>query len=249
MPRYNRSNKLDLLRGDYGLVEKSGCDRFHRRGSDLFYKEKISGRSVGHGGWSGDAGVGIPGTVRKAAAILARLLRARHARHADGWTSRQSDYRGRGPVGGRCWGKRLELGAEAKRYSGDRPGGLRIRALTLFSIGRSQAESPGLIPEAVRSLNTELFSGFGAEAFGSPGRSPHYIHGAVADARQLLDARFNLGADVDVLGASLGGQGHFDGDILLRFFRTLEGHGGKIHLGDQAQVDNVDRNLGIVTTL
>ena len=52
-------------------------------------------------------------------------------------------------------------------------------------------------------LDAELFFGVGAKAFGSPGRSPDYVDLSIADAGQLLEARFDLGADVDVLGAAL----------------------------------------------
>jgi hypothetical protein len=98
-------------------------------------------------------------------------------------------------------------------------------------------------------LDAQLFSGVGAEAFGRPGRSPYNINGAIADAGQLLDAGFNLSADVYMLGAALRGEGHFDGYVLLGVVCTMSGGGGKVHFVDQAKIDDIDRNLGIVAAL
>src|ERR1700676_1122601 len=98
-------------------------------------------------------------------------------------------------------------------------------------------------------LDAELFFGVGTETFRSPGRSPNNIHCAITDAGQLLDAGLDLCADVHVLGAALRGQRHFDGDVLLRFLRSTGGRGGEIHFVDQAEVDEIDWNLGIVATL
>jgi len=52
-------------------------------------------------------------------------------------------------------------------------------------------------------LDAELFFGVGAEAFRGPSGSPYDIYGSVADAGELLESGFHLGADVDVLGAAL----------------------------------------------
>lgn len=71
-------------------------------------------------------------------------------------------------------------------------------------------------------LDAELLAGVGAEAFGGPGGSPHHIYSRVADAGQLLEARFYLRADVDVLGAALRSQSQIDGDILFVFRRRDE---------------------------
>ena len=103
-------------------------------------------------------------------------------------------------------------------------------------------------------LDAELFAGVGAEALGGPGGSPDYIHGGVADAGQLLEARFYLGADVDVLGAALRGEREIDGDVLfgLVLFRCLGilgGRGSEYDRIDEAEVDDVDGDLGIVATL
>jgi hypothetical protein len=62
----------------------------------------------------------------------------------------------------------------------------------------------------------------------------------------LLKTGFYLSADVDMLGAAGRCETHFDGDILLgllwRFgWDFREGHGV-----DESEVDDVDRNLGIV---
>src|ERR1022692_1328941 len=233
---------------DYGFMEESGGPRFGRRGSDFVCEEKISGGGVGHGGWSGDAGVGISGTVRKSAAIAAGLFRTRHARDGDGWASREANYRSggaeRGGSPGRNWGmKRLPAVGFGLPGSEDK---------STVGYQRPDRAMPGAgwrSAAAVCSLDAELFAGFGAEAFGGPGRGPHHIHGAVADAGQLLDAGFDLRADVDVLGAALRGEGHFDGDVLLRFVGIVGGRGGKVHFVDQAQVDDVDRDLRIVATL
>ena len=84
---------------------------------------------------------------------------------------------------------------------------------------------------AVRAflLDSELFSRVRAEAFWGPRWSPYDIHSTVSNAGQLFDARFHLGADVDVLGTALSGEGHFDGNILLWCIWILSGGGDKIH--------------------
>ncbi len=58
----------------------------------------------------------------------------------------------------------------------------------------------------------------------------------------MLDSGLNLRADVDVLGAALGGEGHIDGDILLTFGCFVEAD-----VIDQAEIDDVDGDFGIVT--
>ena len=58
-----------------------------------------------------------------------------------------------------------------------------------------------------------------------------------------------MSADVDVLGAAGRGEGHIDGNILLGLLRCVGGHGREIYGVDQAEVDNVDGDLGIVTAL
>ena len=60
----------------------------------------------------------------------------------------------------------------------------------------------------------------------------------------MLDAGFDLGADVDVLGAALSGEGHIDGDILLAFGYVVEAD-----VVDQAEIDDVDGDFGIVALL
>jgi hypothetical protein len=60
----------------------------------------------------------------------------------------------------------------------------------------------------------------------------------------LLDAGLDLGADVDVLGAALSGEGHIDGDVLLTFGYVVEAD-----FIDQAEIDDVDGDFGIVALL
>ncbi len=98
-------------------------------------------------------------------------------------------------------------------------------------------------------LDAELLAGVGTEALGGPGGSPHDIDVGVADAGQLLEAGFDLGADVDVFGTTLRGEGHVDGDVLLGFLGILGGRGGELNGIDEAEVDDVDGDLGIVATL
>jgi hypothetical protein len=50
-----------------------------------------------------------------------------------------------------------------------------------------------------------------------------------------------LRADVDVLGAALGGEGHIDGDVLLTFGCVVQAN-----VIDEAEVDDVDGDFGIV---
>ena len=105
-----------------------------------------------------------------------------------------------------------------------------------------------LKPEA-RLLDAELFLGVQAEAFRGPGRSPDDIDCGIADAGQLLEPRFYLGADVNVLGAAGRGEGHVDGDVLFGLFRCVGGDGREIYRVDQAEIDNVNGDLGIVAAL
>ena len=123
--------------------------------------------------------------------------------------------------------------------------------LSVIGIARKLRNAGSRIPVSGRVglLDSELLSCIGAETFGGPRWSPNDIHSAVTDAGELFDAGFNLGADVDVLGAALRGEGHFDGNILLRSIGILGRGGGKIHFVDEAKVDDVDRNLRIVATL
>ena len=93
----------------------------------------------------------------------------------------------------------------------------------------------------LRLLDAQLLSCFGAEAFRGPGWSPDHIDLGVADSGELFDPRFDLGADVDVFRATLCGEGHIDGHVLL-----VVGGGVKTNVVDQAEIDNVDGNLGIV---
>src|SRR5580658_8934560 len=90
-------------------------------------------------------------------------------------------------------------------------------------------------------FDAQLFAGFGAEAFGSPGGFPDDVDVGVADAGELLDAGLYLSADIDVLGASLGGEGHIDGDILLAFGKIVEAD-----FVDEAEVDDVNGDFGVV---
>jgi hypothetical protein len=60
----------------------------------------------------------------------------------------------------------------------------------------------------------------------------------------LLDTGLDLGADVYVFGAALGGESHVDGYILLTFWQVIEAN-----VVDQAEVNDVDGNLGIVALL
>src|SRR5260370_2604529 len=92
-------------------------------------------------------------------------------------------------------------------------------------------------------LDAELVAGVGTEALGGPGGSPHDIDVGVADAGQLLEAGFDLGADVDVFGTTLRGEGHVDGDVLLGFFGSLGGAGGELNGVDEAGVDEVGRDV------
>ena len=113
-------------------------------------------------------------------------------------------------------------------------------------------ESPDVCGErkssASRLVDAELLFCVGAEAFGSPGRSPDHIDFGVADTGQLLEARLYLGADVDVLGAALRGEGKVDGDVLFRFFGTLGGRSSELDGVNEAEVDDVDGDLGVVAT-
>src|SRR5207302_2769363 len=96
----------------------------------------------------------------------------------------------------------------------------------------------------LRLFDAELFLGLRAEAFRSPRRSPYYIHGSVANSRQLLQSRLHLHADVDVLRTALGGQRHIDADILLLLLGRSE-----VDLVDQPEIDNVHRDFRIIATL
>src|SRR5579862_2933286 len=107
--------------------------------------------------------------------------------------------------------------------------------------GKRSADSWFVVP--LNLFDAELFSRFGAEALGRPRRSPDNIDGAVADAGQLLQARFHLRTDVDVLGATLSRERHIDGDILLFVVGRRE-----VHLVNQAKVDNIDRDFRIIAT-
>ena len=58
-----------------------------------------------------------------------------------------------------------------------------------------------------------------------------------------------------MLGAALGGESHVDGDVLLGFLRLVvtcadgvraSGHGFKADGVDEAEIDDVDRNLRVV---
>lgn len=49
-------------------------------------------------------------------------------------------------------------------------------AFLIVTPPEAESRKPGAL------LDAELFSGVGAEAFGGPGRSPHHVHRAVADA-------------------------------------------------------------------
>src|SRR5450432_1281663 len=123
------------------------------------------------------------------------------------------------------------------------------RAGVRWMLGRKSAGRSG-IPDAIRILlNPKLLLRIGAEAFGSPHRTPHHIHSAVCDTGQLFDSRFHLSADVDMLRAPLGSEGHVNGNVLLGIVGVLDWRGRKIYFVDQAQVDDVYRNLRIVTTL
>jgi hypothetical protein len=93
-------------------------------------------------------------------------------------------------------------------------------------------------------LDAELFAGFGAEAFGGPGGFPDYVDIGVADAGKLLDAGFDLSADVYVLGTPLGGEGHVDGDVLLALRKIVEAD-----VVDESKIDNVDGDFGVVALL
>jgi hypothetical protein len=95
----------------------------------------------------------------------------------------------------------------------------------------------------LRLLDAELFPRVRAEAFGRPRRSPDNIDSAIADAGQLLEAGFNLRADIDVFGATLGGKGHLDSNVLLLVFRRRE-----IHFVNQTEIDNIDRDFRIIAT-
>lgn len=91
------------------------------------------------------------------------------------------------------------------------------------------------------SIDAELLFGVGAEAFGRPGRSPDHVYGGVADAGELLQARFYLGTDIDVLRAALRCQRQVDGDILF-----VVGCGVELYGIDEAEVDDINRDLGVV---
>ena len=65
-----------------------------------------------------------------------------------------------------------------------------------------------------------------------------------ANTGQVFEASAHLIADLHVGGATLRGQGHIDGDVLLVFGDWFEAH-----VVDQAQIHDVNRNLGIVALL
>jgi hypothetical protein len=100
-----------------------------------------------------------------------------------------------------------------------------------------------------RLLDAELLAGVGAESFGGPGRGPDNVHGGVADAGQLLEARLYLGANIDVFWAALRSEGEVDSDVLFGFVRIFGGHVGELNGINEAEVNNVDGDLGIVATL
>ena len=112
-----------------------------------------------------------------------------------------------GRAGDRCWIGPVGVGVCVGRNR-------RIRSEADDRISGQQV-GPGL-------FDTELFPRLGAEALWCPGRGPDNIDGAGADAGQLLEAGFNLRADVDVFGATLGGEGHLDGYVLLLIFGRRE---------------------------
>src|SRR5271166_4515090 len=166
-----------IFRGkSYGRLEESADDRVDRCGGNSVHEKEISGGRAGDRSWSGSAGGGISGEVRKSAAVAAGLFRARHAGDGNGCASRKTNYRCGGAKRGGSLGR-------IRRIGKSRPwtAGLNFRLGTVGS-------DLGLKSEVRPSLDAELFSGVGTEALGGPGRSPHYIYRAVADARQLLDA-------------------------------------------------------------
>src|ERR1700723_2821661 len=94
-------------------------------------------------------------------------------------------------------------------------------------------------------LDAQLFAGVGAKALWGPRGVPDDVHTGVAAAGKLLEARFYLRADVDVLGAAGRGEGHVDGDVLFFFSRF---RGREVYFVDEAEIDDVDGNLGVVAT-
>src|SRR5882762_11762848 len=91
------------------------------------------------------------------------------------------------------------------------------------------------------SLDAKLLAGVGAQPIRSPGWSPDNVNRGIAHARELLDPRFHLCADVDMLGTTLRGEGHFYRDILPIF-----GDGVESHFIDKAEIHNIDGNLRVV---
>src|SRR5258706_408827 len=91
------------------------------------------------------------------------------------------------------------------------------------------------------SLDAELLAGVGTQSIRGPGGSPDNVNCRIAHSWQLFDARFHLRADVDVLGASLCGEGHLHRYILLVF-----GNGVETHFVDEAEIHNIDGNLRVV---
>src|SRR5579863_3613401 len=232
--------------GEHGELEESGGAGFGWGGVHSVSKEEISRRRAGDGRGSGAAGVRVPGEVRKRAAVASRLFRSRYASDGDGGSGRQENYRSRRAKRGGRVGRDRRVAQVRKGLS---PQSSQKNLIWFLCVLRYQRLFLRSSPKSETLLDPQLFSGVWTEPLRSPRGSPHYIHGAVRDTRQLLDARFHLRADVDMLGAALRGEGHVHRDILLRFFGIRSGCGRKVHVVDQAQIDDVDRNLRVVATL
>ena len=86
-------------------------------------------------------------------------------------------------------------------------------------------------------VEAELGAGCSGNHGGIPGRLPDDVNGDVADFGDLANAGFHLVGDGLRGGAALRGEGHFNGNVAGVVV---------LHIVDEAEIHDVDRDFGIV---
>src|SRR5450631_1441340 len=96
-------------------------------------------------------------------------------------------------------------------------------------------------------FDPQFLAGLGAETFRGPLRKPHDLDIGVGDSRDAKQAALYVFGDLTRRGTTLGGERHFDFHI---FARGVGDFGGlDANFVDQTEVNDVDRDLRVVTFL